>query len=116
MSAEARLMAMLQAHAPLTALVAGRIYPDRADAETPAPFVVFSRADTGQQHTLSDAIDNPDVLFDVRVWTDHRTQANTVAEALKDAVRAGGGAVTGQESAYSDEVELPAAVLKVVVD
>ena len=52
MTAEIRLMTMLQAHAPLVALVQAHIYPDRADAETPTPFVVFARADTGQQHTL----------------------------------------------------------------
>ena len=116
MTAETRLMTMLQAHAPLVALVQAHIDPDRADAETPTPFVVFARADTGQQHTLCDAIDNPDVLFDVRVWAATRVQAGTVADAVTAAVRAGGGAVTGQEAAYSDEVELNAAVLKVVVD
>lgn len=113
---EERLTAMLTTHAPLTALVGQGVYQDRADPEAPAPFVVLSRASTAAQHTLCAEVDNPDVQFDVHVWAATRQQAEAVADAVKDAVRAGGGVCTGREGGYSDEVALHATMLKVVVD
>jgi hypothetical protein len=116
MTVEERLMAALLGHAPLAALVATRVYMDRADVEAPAPFVVLSRAETAPEQTLCDVIDNPDVVFDAHVWAAKRREAEQVATEVKAAVRAAGGHVAGHEAGYSDEVELHAAILKLVVD
>lgn len=116
MTVEERLMAALLGHAPLAALVNERVYMDRADPEVPAPFVVLSRADTGQEQTLCEVIDNPDVVFDAHVWAPTRLQGEAVAAQVKAAVRAAGGHAAAHESGYSDEVDLPAAMLKVVID
>ena len=115
MTVEARLLQALQA-APVVALVGARIFFDRADQDTPAPFVVLGRDTTADTRTLATTIDNPDVLFDVRCWAETRLQAEQIAAAVKAAVEAVYGGVTERTAGYSDEVALHCAILKVVID
>jgi hypothetical protein len=113
---EKKLQSSLLAAAPVAALVSNRVRMDLAEETDAMPYVVVMRDETGAMHTLSSAIDNPDVVFELHCWADTRLAAETLAGAVKDAVQAAGWSVTEHQGAFSREVGAHATVLKVVLD
>lgn len=82
MSAESELYSVLSAHAPLTALVSTRIYPDAIPEDKSLPAVVFSRMSTDPIFTVHGNAVAETVRFHVAAWGVTRTAAQGVADAV----------------------------------
>jgi hypothetical protein len=113
---EKKLQSALLAAAPVAALVGTRVRMDLAEETDAMPYVVCMRDDTGPMHTLSDVIDNPDVVFELHCWADTRLAAETLAGEVKAAVQVAGWSVTEHQGAFSREVGAHATILKVILD
>lgn len=114
MSAEAAIYAALSGHAPLTALVGARIYPDAMPEETEYPAVVYSRAATEPIRTIhASAVVAAFIDVSVSCWGKTRTQADLVATNAIDALEAAGETWTGRASGYDAETDLYATVIEV---
>lgn len=83
MSAETELHAALAAYAPLTAVVADRIYPDFLAQEIPLPAVVYQRLETEYVVTIHDGVVHGSRVV-LEVWCLHGTRIG--AEGLADLV------------------------------
>lgn len=113
---EKKLQSLLLTDAATAALVATRVRMDLAEEADAMPYVVLMRDETSAMQTLSDVIDNPDVLFEVHCWAATRLDAETVAAAAKAAMQGAGMSVVAHEGAFSREVGAHAAILKVMFD
>lgn len=116
MTPEKKLQSLLLSDAPTAALVGTRVRMDLAEEADAMPYVVLMRDETNAMHTLSDAIDNPDVLFEVHCWAATRLTAETVAATVKAAMQVAGMRVVAHEGFFSREVGAHAAILKVMFD
>lgn len=121
MSIESDLVATLNAHAPLTALVGGRIAQNAMPAGMPLPMVVFSVAKSYERTLLSEAATQATVS--IQCWAEGASQADAVADQVVAAIQAadaGNGpvpvdsaVVTARDSGYDGELGLDATLIEV---
>lgn len=87
MSAETELNAALSGYAPLTAVVAARIYPDFLAQEIVLPAVVFQREETEYVTTIHDGVvHGAKVHLDVYCLAATRIAAESLADLVEDAL------------------------------
>ncbi len=112
MSAESELYAALSGHAPLTALVSTRIYPDAIPEDKALPAVVFSRAGTDPVFTVHGLAVAETVRFQIAAWGATRTAAQTAADAVQGALNAAKFPPVNRSSAFDGELGLYADVVE----
>ena len=116
MSAEADFRATLAAHAPLTALVVGRIALNALPQGSALPIVVYTATHVPQLNLLGVQLDD-EVTFEVQCWADSAATAQAVADAVQAAVgtapAANAAAVVGRATGYDADLQLDATVLTV---
>lgn len=114
MSAESELRAVLIAHAPLVAAVpATRIAVDTADADSPKPFIVFSKESDTPQWGLDNTLVGRHVVLSVQVVGSSRSNAIEVRELVEEALMAEGIPWSGGNGGYDPEADIEAEVLTV---
>lgn len=86
MSAETQLQQVLTSATSVTALVGTRIAEGGAPNDWAIPFIVYEGTHDTQLVLLGE--DGERVSFKVRCWSDSASVAETVAEAVKTALRA----------------------------
>lgn len=88
MSAETELAAALSGSAPLTAVVAARIYPDFLAQEIVLPAVVFQREETEYVTTIhSGEVQGSRVSLDIYCLATTRIAAENLADLVEDALQ-----------------------------
>lgn len=87
MSVESDLRDSLLSHAPLAALVQGRIRPDKVEKGEARPYIVYLVKRT-PQHTLDNVVRTTLYEFRMQCWADKREDAEDVADALEAALAA----------------------------
>jgi len=114
MSAETSLRALLLAAPAVTALISGRIASDRIEQGTPRPFVMFTRTGTTPYTTIDGQVMAVQAQLEIQCWADSRAQADAVALAVTNAIRATTTqTVSGQSAAYDGELDLESTLLTV---
>lgn len=78
----------LAGHAPLVAMVSGRIRPDRVEQAEPFPFVVYRRASFEEQRGLDGTLFGTRHTFQVEAWDKTRAGSLDVAEVCLQALAA----------------------------
>lgn len=81
MSAEAELIAMLNASAPVTALLSGRVFLNAADEQTPMPYVVVT-ASHDPELLIDGSVDRDHITFTIAAWGASAHQAEGVLDAV----------------------------------
>lgn len=114
MSAETVLYATLTGSAPVSALVATRIYPDLVPQEAALPCVAFSRVDTRYLTTIHTATPlGQDAVLEVACMATSRTAADALADAVLTAAGGAGFTALSRRAELDAENNLWAAVLTV---
>lgn len=88
MSAESDVYAALANDAGLSALVAGRIFPDAIPEESPLPAIAFVRAGGEKFYGLDNSLHAERVRMRVVCWAETRTAANAIGDAVTAALLA----------------------------
>lgn len=115
MSAETELYTVLSTHAPLTALVSTRIYPDAFPENCARPAVAFSRTATNLIRSISGTVFGRESTLQIYCWGDTRGSADAVADAVEAAVIAAGYEYANRTAGYDEEVGAFAATIEVVI-
>lgn len=104
MSAESDLYAALAGHAPLTALVSTRIYPDAIPEDKPLPAVVYSTEAAAPEWCLNDTAAATAYRFRIVAWGTTRTAASGVGDQIVAALLAIGVPYDNRFSGFDAEV------------
>lgn len=113
MSAETDMRALLVAHAPLTALVAGRVALNAVPENSAHPLVVFTTAQVPDL-ALDNTVLGTLVTHSVQCWGITSAAAQAVADAVRGALAANANyVVLGEASAFDEELGLDAVQLTV---
>lgn len=115
MSAESELYAALSAHAPLSALVSTRIYPNALPEGCAYPAVTYTRTATEPVVTIDGISHGAFCTFDVSGWGDSPDEAIAVGEAIAGALQAAGEAPNGRQSGYDEALGLDGVVVSVTL-
>lgn len=115
MSAESVLYGYLSGHAPLTALVGTRIYPDAMPEETPMPAAVFARLSTDPTYNIGGTLLCEDVQMSVAGWAKTRGEADAIGVAIVGAMAANQQSTAGRESGFDPEVGLYVSTITAVL-
>lgn len=115
MSAESNLYAVLGGHAPLTALVAGRIYPDAMPEDTAYPAVVYGRQSTEPVVTISGDKHGEFAVMQISAWAKTRTAADAVGDAVESALLTAREVPTGRQGGFDAETGLFATLIDVTL-
>lgn len=110
MSAETDFIAALAAHAPLTALVAGRISQNTAAPDSALPYVVFTSQHNTEFGLANNVLAN-NVQFRIECWADDATEADAVADAVRAALLEAGVVCPSRTTGQDPDVGLQATVL-----
>jgi Protein of unknown function (DUF3168) len=109
-SAETDLQAILEAYAPLAALVDDRIAQNAAAQDDALPYVVYT-----SQHTpdfgLSNALLATNVQFRIECWDTDAAGADAVADQVRAALLAEGVVCTARVTGNDPDMGLQATVL-----
>jgi hypothetical protein len=109
-SAEKQTIDALLASIYLTALVDTRIYPDEIPEGRDPPCVIYSRGNTTPNYTLDDTLVASAVTMNVIALARSRSEANTVALAITNAMHAEGHMQTEQDSDFEPDPDMYAAI------
>lgn len=116
MSAETDFRALLAGHAPLFALVSGRIALNAVPQSSVLPIVVFTSRHQPQINLLGDQVDD-EVIFLVQCWAESAAAADAVADAVVGALAtapdARAVAVLERSTGYDNDLKLDATLLSV---
>lgn len=104
MSAESDLYAALAGHAPLTALVSTRIYPDAIPEDKPLPAVVYSTEAAAPEWCLNDTAAATAYRFRIVAWGTTRTAAGGVGDQVVAALLVAGVPYDNRFSGFDAEV------------
>lgn len=115
MSAESNLYAVLSGHGPLTALVAGRIYPDAMPEDTAYPVVVYSRQGTEPVVAISGDKHGEFVAMRLESWAKTRTAADAVGDAVEAALLTAREVPAGRQGGFDAETGLFATLIDVTL-
>mgnify|MGYP000864515468 CR=1 FL=1 len=114
MSAETVLYATLSAAAAVTAIVGTRVYPDVVPHDEDLPAAASARIATELVITMhSSAPVAETVVLEVMCMDESRAGAETLGDAVRDALGAGKFRILGRAAQYDEENGLWAAVLSV---
>ncbi len=111
MSAEASLYALLSNAAPVTALVAARVYPDVAPQESALPAIVFERANTEYLNTIHGTTVGARVTLEVWCMAEGRSAAEALADAVLSAASGTDFVPVGRRADFDAEQQLWAAIV-----
>lgn len=103
MSAEADLLAILDAHAPLTAIVGASIYRDAMPEDGQFPCVVFARSGTDPVVTLDGLKHAEFVTLQINCNAESGGTASALADAVEGALLAGGEIPEARGGGYDPE-------------
>lgn len=110
MSAETDLQTLLEAYAPLAALVDDRIAQNVIDQGAAPPFVVY----TGQHNPdfgLDNTVLSTNVQFRIECWGTTAAEADDVADEVVAALLADGVVCTSRVTGYNADTEFDATIL-----
>lgn len=80
------LYAFLSLHAPLTALVATRVYPSIAPSSAAFPYVTVQRLAVGSIYHMGGASATHDTLVQIDCWALSAIQAQQVAQVIRQSL------------------------------
>lgn len=115
MSVETDFYALLSGSAGVTALVADRIYPDAMPEKCAYPAVVFSRAGTVPVYLISGSMAAAEINLSVGCWSETRTQADQVADAVQAALAGSEFVIGRRDGAFDPETGLIATLIEVSI-
>jgi Protein of unknown function (DUF3168) len=104
MSAESDLYAVLSGHAPLTALVSTRIYPNAIPEDQALPAVVYSTEGDAPEWCLNDTPAATPYRFRIVAWGVTRTAAKAIGDAIVTALLLSGVPYDNRFSGFDAEV------------
>lgn len=111
MSAETVFTALLEAHAPLTALVGTRVAQNAVPQGEAMPLVVFGAAHN-RTLGLDDTLLADEVTFSVQCWAKDAVDATAVADAVQASIGTR-AEVVSRSDAYNPELDAHAVELTV---
>jgi uncharacterized MnhB-related membrane protein len=116
MSVETDLHALLAGHAPLAALVAGRVAQNAVPAGGVYPLVVYTAAHA-PDIALNGALLGDEVTLQIQCWADDPAEADQVADAVITALAGAPAAalvtVTARTTMFDPDLELDCTQLAV---
>ena len=115
MSAESTLYAALSGHAPLTAIVGARIYPNAMPEEGAYPAVVYTRAGTEPVTTIDGARHAEFTRMQISTWANTRTAADAAGDAIEGALLAARELPEGRQGVFDAEIGLYATLIDVTL-
>lgn len=106
MSAEQQLYAALAGHAPLTAIVSTRIWPDVIPEDGVLPAVVYARMSTEPVVTLNGVLEAEFAEMSIGCWAISRGAADAAADAVIAALLAAGHGYGNRNAGFDAETGL----------
>lgn len=103
MSAEADLLAMLEAHGPLTAIVGTEIHRDVMPESGAFPCVVFARSSTEPVATIHGLVPAEFVTFQIHCNAETGGTASALADEVEAALITGGEIPEGRAGGYDPD-------------
>lgn len=113
MSAETSLYSALSGDAGVTAIVAGRVYPDVAPQGSALPAIVFERTQTDYLNTIHGTAIAQKASLEVWCMAETRAQAEALCNAVETAARTADFITMGRRAEFDNEQMLWATVLSV---